>query len=105
AERVLAALSVGDVEVDVEARTLLAPVSGGARVLTTALRYLDDPGVEINDVGLRRSTLDDVFLTLTGHVAEPEPDGAAVNAPPGPYATAPVRPVPTSAALTEEVPS
>ena len=74
ARRVLEALAVGDVEVDVEARSLLAPISGGARVLTSALRHLDDNGVEVTDVGLRRPTLDDVFLTLTGRPAEPEPD-------------------------------
>jgi ABC-2 type transport system ATP-binding protein len=105
AEKVLSALSVGDVEVDVEARSLLAPISGGARVLTTALRHLDDHGVEISDVGLRRPTLDDVFLTLTGHVAEPEPDGADGDAPPGADARAPIPPVASAAAVTEEVPS
>jgi ABC-2 type transport system ATP-binding protein len=106
AQQVLAALAVGDVEVDVSARSLLAPISGGARVLTTALRHLDDHGVEISDVGLRRPTLDDVFLTLTGHVAEPEPssgvDGADPSAPGDPVT---VPPVAAAAGLTEEVPS
>jgi len=106
AEKVLSALAVGEVEVDVEARSLLAPISGGARVLTTALRHLDDHGVEISDVGLRRPTLDDVFLTLTGHVAEPEPDGADGDAPPHDRdARPPVPPAAASAAVTEEVPS
>jgi ABC-2 type transport system ATP-binding protein len=41
-------------------------VTGGARVLTEALRHLDAAGVELHDVALRRPTLDDVFLTLTG---------------------------------------
>jgi len=76
AREVLAGLSVGDVEVDLAARTLLAPISGGARVLTTALRELDLRGVALSDVGLRRPTLDDVFLTLTGHLAEPSGDAA-----------------------------
>jgi ABC-2 type transport system ATP-binding protein len=35
-----------------------------------ALRRLDSDGVQVLDVGLRRPTLDDVFLTLTGHAAE-----------------------------------
>ena len=70
ARHVLVGLAVGDVEVDASARRLLAPVSGGAADLTVALREFDDRGVAITDVGLRRPTLDDVFLTLTGHVAD-----------------------------------
>jgi ABC-2 type transport system ATP-binding protein len=35
------------------------------------LRELDARGVRVTDIGLRRPTLDDVFLTLTGHAAEP----------------------------------
>jgi ABC-2 type transport system ATP-binding protein len=38
-----------------------------------ALRRLDAEGIEVLDVALRRPTLDDVFLTLTGHAAEVEP--------------------------------
>lgn len=51
---------------------MIAPVSGGAQTLTAALRSLDAEGVELADVGLRKPTLDDVFLFLTGHVAESE---------------------------------
>jgi ABC-2 type transport system ATP-binding protein len=35
-----------------------------------AVRRLDAAGLAVDDIGLRRPTLDDVFLTLTGHVAE-----------------------------------
>ena len=66
----LARVAVGEVVVDEHARTLVAPVTGGAAALTAALRQLDDDGVKILDVGLRRPTLDDVFLSLTGHVAD-----------------------------------
>jgi ABC-2 type transport system ATP-binding protein len=73
AKVVLGELAVGEVEVDLADRKLLAPVSGGAGVLTVALRELDDRGVGVVDVGLRRPTLDDVFLTLTGrHTLESE---------------------------------
>jgi ABC-2 type transport system ATP-binding protein len=34
------------------------------------IRTLDGAGIRIADIGLRRPTLDDVFLTLTGHEAE-----------------------------------
>jgi len=68
ARRVLARFSVGAPHV--KDRTVTAPVSGGAQTLTEALRSLDSEGVKLRDVGLRRPTLDDVFLSLTGHAAE-----------------------------------
>jgi ABC-2 type transport system ATP-binding protein len=81
AHPVLAALASGEVVVDPHNRRLTAPVTGGAKALMRALRELEAAGVEVLDVGLRRPTLDDVFLTLTGHAAEeaaaaadPEPD-------------------------------
>jgi ABC-2 type transport system ATP-binding protein len=43
-------------------------------VLMEALRRFDDEGIEVHDVAVRRPTLDDVFLTLTGHAAEDAPD-------------------------------
>ena len=49
---------------------MTAPISGGAETLTAALRALDSDGVKLRDVGLRRPTLDDVFLSLTGRVAD-----------------------------------
>ena len=56
--------------VEEHTRTVTAPVSGGAAALVGALRVLDDAGIEVLDAGIRRPTLDDVFLTLTGHEAE-----------------------------------
>ena len=49
-----------------------APVTGGSTVLVDAIRALDAQGIEVEDLALRRPTLDDVFLALTGHVAEDE---------------------------------
>ncbi|MGY1720889.1 ATP-binding cassette domain-containing protein [Blastococcus sp. SYSU DS0753] len=63
-------LAVEDPVVDVPARRLSLPVSGGAEVLAEALRRLDGRIPEIFDVGLRRPDLDDVFLALTGRAAE-----------------------------------
>jgi ABC-2 type transport system ATP-binding protein len=80
ARRVLEQIAVGEVIVDAHTRKLTAPCAGGAGVLMTALRSLDAEGIGILDVGLRRPTLDDVFLTLTGHVAE----GEEGDAEPGP---------------------
>ena len=73
----LRAVSDGDATVDEHTRRLVAPVSGGSTVLVDAVRALDAQGVKVDDLALRRPTLDDVFLTLTGHAAEedqPAPD-------------------------------
>jgi ABC-2 type transport system ATP-binding protein len=72
AKEILTSFAVGEIQVDHHSRGLTAPISGGAEILTQALRELDARGVVVQDVGLRRPTLDDVFLTLTGHVAEEE---------------------------------
>ncbi len=69
---ILTGFAVGDLRIDERTRTLVVPISGGAPEFTRALRAIDDAGVEVSDVGLRRPTLDDVFLTLTGHLAEHE---------------------------------
>ena len=70
AQRVLEGFAVGDIYTEERSRTLVVPISGGAATLTDALRSLDTSGVKLRDVALRRPTLDDVFLTLTGHTAE-----------------------------------
>ena len=70
ARDVLASACVADVSVDEHTRRLTAPTSGGTAQLITVIRALDDAGIPLDDVGLRRPTLDDVFLSLTGHAAE-----------------------------------
>lgn len=79
AREVLDRFAVGEQQVDERARTVVTPIAGGgAEALMQALRALDRGQVAVQDVGLRRPTLDDVFLTLTGHAAEPtEPEEAA----------------------------
>ena len=72
AQQVLNRFAVGEQQTDSRARSLITPVAGGAEVLTQALRELDRAQVAVQDVGLRRPTLDDVFLTLTGHATEAE---------------------------------
>jgi ABC-2 type transport system ATP-binding protein len=68
----LSPLAAGEPSYDEGRRSIVVPVSGGAAMLADALRRLDGDGIRIDDVGLRRPTLDDVFLTLTGHTAEAE---------------------------------
>jgi ABC-2 type transport system ATP-binding protein len=70
ARSILGRFAVGDIQVDGNGRSLTAPIAGGAPELVAAIREFDDEGVTLTDVGLRRPTLDDVFLFLTGHIAE-----------------------------------
>ncbi|HWE61542.1 MAG TPA: ATP-binding cassette domain-containing protein, partial [Chloroflexota bacterium] len=70
AARALAPYAEGEVRVDEERRQVVAPVANGARLLADAVRDLDAAGIQLDDLALRRPTLDDVFLSLTGHVAE-----------------------------------
>ncbi|MBM3688622.1 MAG: ATP-binding cassette domain-containing protein [Actinobacteria bacterium] len=65
-------LATGEVLAEVADHRVVAPVSGGSTVLVDAIRALDAAGVRVEDVALRRPTLDDVFLSLTGHAAEEE---------------------------------
>jgi ABC-2 type transport system ATP-binding protein len=55
------------VEVDEHTRRLIASSSGGAQQLVEVVQAMGEAGIAIDDVALRRPTLDDVFLTLTGH--------------------------------------
>ncbi|MEV6397762.1 ATP-binding cassette domain-containing protein [Streptomyces sp. NPDC051907] len=70
ARAVLAGFGKGEVAVAEHTRKLTVPVTGGAKLLAEVIRELDTRGVEIDDIGLRRPTLDDVFISLTGHAAE-----------------------------------
>jgi ABC-2 type transport system ATP-binding protein len=72
AQAILAAHSTGDVTSGADARTLVGPVDNAAKTLQRVLKDLADAGIELNDAGMRRPTLDDVFLQLTGHTAAQE---------------------------------
>lgn len=65
-------------EASVDGTHYSAPISGGSPVLIEAVRALDAQHIGVADIGLRRPTLDDVFLALTGHGAQedqrPEPN-------------------------------
>jgi ABC-2 type transport system ATP-binding protein len=51
-------------------KTILLPVAGGSTAIVNIVRKLDENNISIADIAPRRPTLDDVFLSLTGHVTE-----------------------------------
>jgi ABC-2 type transport system ATP-binding protein len=57
-----------------DGETVTVGVRRRAGVIVDAVRRLDEAGVGVDDITLRRPTLDDVFLSLTGHVAEGDSD-------------------------------
>lgn len=57
---------------DREAGKVTVPVAGGAEVLVEAVRRLDAEGISVHDIVLRRPSLDDVFLALTGRTSDEE---------------------------------
>ncbi|CAM4383109.1 ATP-binding cassette domain-containing protein [Nocardia ninae] len=70
AMQALKGLADGEIHVEPGLRRLTVPVADGSQALVAAIGKLAEHDVRINDVGLRRPSLDDVFLTLTGHEAE-----------------------------------
>ena len=78
--------ATGGVQLDEEGRRLSVPVAAAEGLTTRVVRALDVAGVEVNDVTIQRASLDDVFLSLTGHAGsaeddrqvEPELEGSAV---------------------------
>ncbi|MBV9259263.1 MAG: ATP-binding cassette domain-containing protein, partial [Ktedonobacteraceae bacterium] len=73
AGEVLRSYSSGELQVNVEHRHLVMPVTHGAQLIADVVRDLDAAQIALDDLALRRPTLDDVFLTLTGRTAtEPE---------------------------------
>jgi ABC-2 type transport system ATP-binding protein len=77
----LEGLGAGEPNVDADVGRIRIPVGAlGASILTEAVRRLDGANIEIGEIALHRPTLDDVFLSLTGHAAEddvePEPEPA-----------------------------
>jgi ABC-2 type transport system ATP-binding protein len=60
--------------IDHSSRRVTVPVDSGTAAVTAAVRAVEDLGLEIDDIGLRRPTLDEVFLSLTGRPAAEDED-------------------------------
>jgi ABC-2 type transport system ATP-binding protein len=66
-ETVLRGVAIGAVRIEVEEALISVPVAKGVEALGSVMAELTAQNVEIVDIGLRRPTLDDVFMELTGH--------------------------------------
>ncbi|MCU1354269.1 MAG: DynT5 [Acidimicrobiales bacterium] len=77
AAEVLGLVATEPARTDLDTQRVSAPVEGGAEQLATVVRLLDDRHILVDDVGLRRPTLDEVFLALTGQAIDSTPDVAA----------------------------
>jgi ABC-2 type transport system ATP-binding protein len=62
--------SIGEIQTDTGQRHIIVPVTQGSQILAAVVRDLDAAQISVADLSLRRPTLDDVFLTLTGRAAE-----------------------------------
>jgi len=69
AREILGRIGIGEAMVEDHTRRVTVPAEGGAARLVNVVRDLDEAGIAIDDIALRRPTLDDVFLSLTGHAS------------------------------------
>ncbi len=74
-EEVLKSVATHPTRLDLDTSSVSVPVDAGAQQLTVVVRLLDERGIALDDIGLRRPSLDEVFLTFTDgsctHPAEP----------------------------------
>ena len=69
AAAILAGLGEGRPRIDIDQQRVSIPTRGGTRLLVAAGNRFEDEGIELDDLGIRRPSLDDVFLALTGTAA------------------------------------
>jgi ABC-2 type transport system ATP-binding protein len=73
-----------DVYGDPETGEVSLPANGGTSILADVVRRMDNAGITLAELGLKQPTLDDVFLSLTGHTAEKEDEtGSSPEEPAG----------------------
>ncbi|QIQ01847.1 ATP-binding cassette domain-containing protein [Streptomyces liangshanensis] len=73
ARRVLGEIAQGEITVDEEDDRVIVPITDGPSALVSAIRLLDGAGVRLTGTTVRRPSLDEVFLSLTGTAADPAP--------------------------------
>ena len=72
AAQVLSRVGSGPVELDEVAAQATVPVLDGTAALIDVVHALGQEGIHVADIGIRRPTLDDAFLSLTGHSTQTE---------------------------------
>ncbi|MGW0711908.1 ATP-binding cassette domain-containing protein [Streptomyces sp. NPDC002643] len=82
--KVVARVADGEPESDETESRVHAPVTDRVTALTEVARTLQDEGIPVEDIGLRRPSLDDVFLRLTGHRTESTERADSSDGPDGP---------------------
>jgi len=80
AAEILGRTGAGDSSLDEHTRRLTVPAHRGVQDLIQVVRDLDEAAITIDDIGLRRPTLDDVFLALTGHASAQLPGSGGASA-------------------------
>ena len=72
-EDILSSVATEVPRLDLDTTRVAVSADGGADQLTVVVRRLDERGIAVDDIGLRRPSLDEVFLTLTGRAASLTP--------------------------------
>jgi ABC-2 type transport system ATP-binding protein len=72
--------ATGSIQPGGDGRRLSVPVAAAEGLTTRLVRALDDAGVQVNDVTIQRASLDDVFLSLTGHLGVSNDDSEGSDA-------------------------
>jgi ABC-2 type transport system ATP-binding protein len=91
AAALVADLGSGPPQVDADAGQVTVPIADGVAVLPAVVRRLDAAAFALSDLALRRPTLDDVFLTLTGTAQPPDASEAPATDQPRPERPPPTR--------------
>jgi ABC-2 type transport system ATP-binding protein len=76
----LAAVGSDEPRIDAATNRVTVPVAGGPSAITAAVQALGGLAIEVDDLGLRRPTLDEVFLTLTGAPTKSADESEEVSA-------------------------
>jgi hypothetical protein len=77
----VAGLGSGPPVADVRAQRVTVPTRDGVATLLVAARRIEESRIPVSDLGLRRPSLDEVFLTLTGALTAPTPQTAMPGVP------------------------
>jgi ABC-2 type transport system ATP-binding protein len=72
--------ATGSIQPGGDGRRLSVPVAAAEGLTTLIVRALDDAGIRVNDVTIQRASLDDVFLSLTGHLSSSDDDSEGSDA-------------------------